>query len=225
MQGEPKPGSGPRKCSFCGYEWNLKAGELDNCPRCGHPYIIEGKMAEGPSVVPMNSKYLHVPPKTEIVMSDRQTSPREELERTQKNIRRSKGLDEPIALTVGDLSFVETSKRKNRVKDGMRRLENMEKGLTVGDRSWATAQKDSRGLDGLCVGQGVYVAPSMSESQEVQADMMAKHQKDQEEIFKIRQMIFEQQQESQARKDAAEARRRRDHEQVDKEVADLLRKR
>ena len=151
-----------------------------DCSQCGH---------EGPAPF-------------EIVLPTRQTTPQEELERAQKNITRARGLDEPIALTVGDLSFVETSKRKNRVQDGMKRLENMERGLTVGDQSFASTQKDSKGLDNLYVGQGAHVASSMSESQEIQAEMMAKRRKDQEEVFRIRQIMVEQQREKELRREA-----------------------
>jgi hypothetical protein len=158
----------------------VSAGQRGKCPVCGH----------------------EEPAPFEIVLPTRQTTPQEELERSQKNIRRARGLDEPIALSVGDLSFVETSKRKNRVQDGIKGLENMERGLTVGDQSFASAQKDSKGLDNLYVGQGAYVASSMSESQEIQAEMMAKHRKDQEEVFRIRQIMVEQQQEKELRRHA-----------------------
>jgi hypothetical protein len=132
----------------------------------------------------------------------KQTTPQDELERAQKIIRRARGLDEETELSVGDLSFVETSKRKNRVQDGIKALENMERGLTVGDQSFASAHKDPTELDNLYVGQGAYVASSMSESQEIQAEMMAKRRKDQEEVFRIRQIMIDQQREKELRHEA-----------------------
>jgi hypothetical protein len=187
MKGEPKPGPGPRKCWACGNEWILRAGQPDNCPHCGRPTIVEGKIAEGPSTVPGPTKYLHVPPKIEIVLSDRQTSPQEELERTQKNIRRAKGLDEPIALTVGDLSVVEA--KKNSPENVKQRLRDLKEGLSIGDLSIATAKKDGKGLNELFVGRHPVVKAFVSESEEIKMDMMKKRRKQVDERFHIQNLM------------------------------------
>ena len=146
-----------------------------------------------------------------------------ELERAQKNVRRAKGLDEPTPLTVGDLSFTKKDQRERRVEEGQRRLDNQKRGLTVGDLS-IRKDKDDRALDELYEGQRAYPVAHMSESQELIAEMQAEHRKNREETSKITNIIIEQEEEKQIKKEAAKARIRAEREQVDRELDQLLRK-
>jgi ribosomal protein L37E len=146
-----------------------------------------------------------------------------ELERAQKNVRRARGLDEPAKLTVGDLSVVKKDQREHRVEEGQRRLDNQKRGLTVGDLSVCKG-KDDRALDELYEGQRAYPVAHMSESQELIAEMQAEHRQKREEVSKITNIMIEQEEEKQIRKEAAEARIRAEREQVDRELDQLLRK-
>lgn len=161
-----------------------------------------------------------------------------ELERAQKNVRRAKGLDEPAKLTVGDLSIVKREQREHRIEEGQRRLENQKRGLTVGDLSWTTESKDSAEEQtqraraekaGLTVGDQFVgrrftPQPTLSESQELIAEMQAEHRQKREESVKIKNLIIAQEEEKQIRKDAAAIRIREEREQVDRDLDKLLRK-
>ena len=199
----PEPGIRLVSCLHCYNIYSVPAGERGKCPICGYE---EPSIGVTTGVFYPKTTYPQASPqkfwnvKTGVWQSP--TSPQDELERAKKNVRRARGLDKPRTLSVGDLSFSAESKRKNRIQDGTQRLENMERGLSVGDLSFASAHKDPTELDGLYVGQGAYVAPSTSESQEVADEMMAKRQRDQEEIFRIRQIMFEQQQEKELKREA-----------------------
>lgn len=161
-----------------------------------------------------------------------------ELERAQKIVRRAKGLDEPAKLTVGDLSVVKKDQREHRVKEGQRRLKNREQGLSVGDLSWTTESRDSAKEErerpraekaGLTVGdrfvgRRVTSQPILSGSQELIAEMQAEHRKKMEESIKIKNLIIEQEEEKQIKKEAAKARIKAEQQQVEKELDQLLRK-
>jgi len=62
----------------------------------------------------------------------------------------------------------------------------------------------------------------MSESQELIAEMQAEHRKKREETIKIKNLVIEQEEEKQIRKDAAAIRIRQEREQVDRELDKLL---
>jgi len=175
----------------------------------------------------------------QIVFKRNDDSPEETLRKSKKLLRQMRGLDEPVRLTVGDLSVTEKEKQKSRARDAKRYLRNVEQGLSIGDLSVVTEEKDSvkseaqrarADRDGLTVGdlfvgRGFVPEPQTSESQELLAEMQAKHNRKREETLKLKQIMFEQEQEKKAWKEAAEARRRRDAEQVDQDVAKLLKKR
>lgn len=161
-----------------------------------------------------------------------------ELERAKKAVRMAKGLDEPVKLTVGDLSFARQNQRQHRVKAGLRRLDNEKRGLTVGDLSWTTESKDSPEEElqraraekaGLTVGDQFVgrrftPQPTHTESQEIASEMMEKAQQKREEVSKITNIIIEQEQEKQIRKETAQARIKAEQQQVEKELDQLLRK-
>jgi DNA-directed RNA polymerase subunit RPC12/RpoP len=227
MKGSPV-GLGLRRCSFCGFEWTLKAGELDNCPQCGHPYVIEGRIAEGPSVTPGPAKYLHA--KIAIVKdSTENLKPEEVLEKSRQIFKQMRTPD-AVKLTVGDHSVVEQNKEKYRSRDTKRYLRNHEQKLSVGDLSVATeskdsvdsemqrarAERDSLTVGSKFVGHPTIIEPAVSESQEILMNMQECHRNGWEYERKIRAHIFEKQEEDKARS-------RRAHEQIDREVAELRR--
>jgi hypothetical protein len=143
----------------------VSAGQRGKCPVCGH----------------------EEPAPFEIVLPTRQTTPKDELERAQKNIRRAKGLDEPKALTVGDLSVVEA--KKNLPENVKQRLRDLKEGLSIGDLSIATAKKDGKGLNALFVGRHPVVKAFVSESEEIKMDMMKKRRKQIDEMFYIQNLM------------------------------------
>jgi len=179
--------------------------ELVWCKKCGAPYLSSRQACPYCGFTRLEEKI------------------ESELERAQKNVRRARGLDEPAKLTVGDLSVVKKDQRERRVEEGQRRLKNQERGLTVGDLSVCKG-KDNRGLDQLYEGQRAYVEPQMSESQELIAEMQIAHAKKREESIKIKNLIIEQEQEKQIRRQETEARIRAERLQVERELTELLRK-
>jgi hypothetical protein len=205
MKGEKLPGPGERKCWNCGLRWILEAGGEDVCPSCRRPNVIPGTP----------------PPKVEIVLPRRNyedESPGETLKRSQKIIRQIKTPAAP-ELTVGDLSYA--TKVKN--KGYRQRLDSMNRGLTVGDLSFASEQRskgEKQHLDsvrrGLTVGdlsfttsrKDVCTLPP-SPSEEIHAQIIAKHNEKQEEVFKIKQMVFDIQQAKEAREQRVKDERRR----------------
>jgi len=187
------------------YKADLEESVLVWCKKCGNPYLS----------IRQECPYCGFSREEENVEN--------ELERAQKNVRRAKGLDEPTPLTVGDLSFVKKEQREHRVEEGQRRLDNQKRGLTVGDLSVCKG-KDDRALDELYEGQRAYPVAHMSESQELIAEMQAEHRQKREEVSKITNIMIEQEEEKQIRKEAAEARIRAEREQVDRELDQLLRK-
>jgi hypothetical protein len=91
-------------------------------------------------------------PEMQLFCSDEPVTAEEALERSRKLMKDIKGKPE-VKMTVGDLTPQATEKRLNRVNDGMRWARNMEKGLTVGDLSYASGDgQDPRGLDDLYLG-------------------------------------------------------------------------
>lgn len=187
------------------YKADLEESVLVWCKKCGAPYLS----------IRQECPYCGFTRKEENVEN--------ELERAQKNVRRAKGLHEPTPLTVGDLSFVKKEQREHRVEEGQRRLDNQKRGLTVGDLS-IRKDKDDRALDELYEGQRAYPVAHVSESQELIAEMQAEHRKNREETSKITNIIIEQEEEKQIKKEAAKARIRAEREQVDRELDQLLRK-
>lgn len=187
--GEKLPGSGPRKCWACGFEWILKPGEPDICPNCKRPNVILETEAAPPETI-------------KIVLKRGDESPQETLERSKELIRDAKGLP-PVKLTVGDLSIA--TAQKNSHENVRQRLRAMKDGLSVGDKSWVTAQKDSievqlqredaekRGLTvgDLSVVKSARPQPSMSSSQEIAAEIMRKHAEKRREVLEMEQRISE----------------------------------
>jgi len=103
-------------------------------------------------------KYVHESP--EIVLSEKPTTPEEELKRTGLIFE---GFKSPSAeLTVGDLSL----EAKHRAQDGKRFLKNIEQDLSVG--SLTGMDEDERDLDELYSGPKA-LQPSMSETQSLDA--------------------------------------------------------
>lgn len=97
----------------------------------------------------------------EIALTERPTTPEEELKRTGLIFE---GFKSPSAeLTVGDLSF----EAKHRAQDGKRFLKNMEEGLSVG--ALTGMDEDKRDLDELYSGPKA-PQPSMSETQSIDAE-------------------------------------------------------
>jgi hypothetical protein len=78
----------------------------------------------------------------EIVLPGGHATPEEALAKNEEIMKRRRKVPEQ-KLSVGDLSVVNEPKRKNRVKDGQRYLRNREKGLTVGDHSVVTDERES----------------------------------------------------------------------------------
>jgi hypothetical protein len=101
----------------------------------------------------------------EIALTERPTTPEEELKRTGLIFE---GFKSPSAeLTVGDLSTRGEEKRKRRLQDGMRELKNMKEGLSVG--ALTGMDEDKRDLDELYSGPKA-PQPSMSETQSLDAE-------------------------------------------------------
>lgn len=65
----------------------------------------------------------------------------QELERARKLIAMVAARNPPIKLTVGDLSWCNSKKRRRSLADEMRKLDDWVKGLTVGDLSWVSARR------------------------------------------------------------------------------------
>lgn len=103
-------------------------------------------------------KHMHESP--EIVLSEKPTTPEEELKRTSLIFEAFKP---PSAeLTVGDLSL----EAKHRAQDGKRFLKNIEQNLSVG--SLTAMDEDKRDLDELYSGPKA-PQPSISETQSLDA--------------------------------------------------------
>jgi hypothetical protein len=108
----------------------------------------------------------------EIALTERPTTPEEELKRTGLIFE---GFKSPSAeLTVGDLSTRGEEKRKRRLQDGMRELKNMEEGLSVG--ALTGMDEDKRDLDELYSGPKA-PQPSMSDTQSIDAERYREQKK------------------------------------------------
>lgn len=105
-----------------------------------------------------------------------------------KKILEEYRLKEPLKLSVGDLSVVSEEKKK-RDAEWVAKESNRAGGATVGDLSKA---EDQRGFQELFQG-GKGPEPCVSESQEVLMRMQRAQKKKREEVFKVKQIIFEQQ--------------------------------
>jgi hypothetical protein len=155
----------------------------------------------------------------EIVLPSYQGEPPELImERSKKLVARAKGLGEPTPLSVGDLSI--EKKQRNSPEQVRQRLRNMEDPrASVGDISVATDRKESldakvdaamAGKDkGLSVGdlyRGLrsndFGGPSTSESQEALMQMQARQRKKAEEVFEIKQIIDQQAQAKDVKREA-----------------------
>jgi hypothetical protein len=176
-------------------EKSLSPGEKVRCPFCGgvFPLPEDGlcPVCRRPIVIPETSET-----QVEVVWKHRDETPEEVLERSQKLLKQlNTPCDTP--LTVGDLSIISRQKRSDEAV--RRELRAMEQGMSIGDLSVVTAGKDSvQGQlqakqaqeAGLTVGSLFVGAPSIepaaSESQLLQAKMLAQHYKKQEQIFRLK---------------------------------------
>lgn len=146
----------------------------------------------------------------EIVLPDQPTTPEQAIKRAEDLLKESYPKNE---LTVGDLSVVKAD--KNSPEQVRQRLRSIRDGFTVGDISVATDVRESveqkaqaRGgkalgltVGDLCVRRTVQ--PSMSESQRLAAEIIETGRKQREEVDRIRQLIFKEWQEQEARRQAA----------------------
>ena len=120
----------------------------------------------------------------EIVLSEKPTTPEEELKRTGLIFD---GFKSPSAeLTVGDLSTRGEEKRKRRLQDGMRELKNMEEGLSVG--ALTSMDEDKRDLDELYSGPKA-PQPSMSETQSLDAKRYREQKKKVASQLRLRNLL------------------------------------
>jgi len=217
-RGQAPPCPGERRCWSCGLRWILKLGEEDVCPRCGRPNVI-------PETSP--------PQKIEIVLKHRDETTGQVLQRSAKLLKQAKGVRE-VPLTVGDLSCV--SSRKRSPEEARQHLRTMNQGLSIGDRSIVTDNKDSienqvqraqAEKRGLTVGDlsGLYrdaiPQPTMSPSQEILSEMQAVHRKKRQEVLKIQEYMFNQQQEKAQRE--AEGRSYADSPEFKKDLKEAIR--
>ena len=169
----------------------------ETCPSCSEYVKIEVRPRPSVSKDMIYDErgetisYGNPKPRVQIVLPNEPTTPQEELERAQKLLNPYPENE----LTVGDLSF---SKKQEQTSERVRqRLRNL--GIPgVGDISVATDKKDrefiEKYLDQLYEGP-VAPKPSMSESQAINAERIAKTQEKQDEVAKIKRLIFEAEQE------------------------------
>jgi hypothetical protein len=144
---------------------------------------VESSVSIAAPRVTFKELILHESP--EIVLSEKPTTPEEELERTRLIFE---GFKFPSgALTVGDLT--EKQDRKTRGKEARQYLRNMKEGLNIGDLSVVTEEKpDNPRLDNMFIG-GRVVEPAVSESQEADAERVRKHKERVGENFSLRNLM------------------------------------
>jgi hypothetical protein len=123
-------------------------------------------------------KHMHELPK--IVLSEKPTTPEEELKRTGLIFE---GFKSPSAeLTVGDLSL----EAKHRAQDGKRFLKNIEQDLSVG--ALTGMDEDKRDLDELYSGPKA-PQPSMSETQSIDAERYREQKRKAVEQLRLRSLL------------------------------------
>ena len=131
----------------------------------------------------------------EIVLPDSNATPEEALAKSRKIIASMKA-PAPTKLTIGDLSVVSKKEKKRKAAWAEKRV-NRADGITIGDLSVVPGGPVD--LQHLFVGP-VAPKPCTSPSQERLMMMQRKQRKKREEIFKIKKIMFEQQQEKELRK-------------------------